>query len=172
MGGRELRKAIGAAALSALLVSPLGGEQPSVVKVPGRVSRLPGALATPLGVVHVKVVDQGGAPLPSARVRLRDLSTGREAAVATTNAADECNFAPVDAGTYVVEAIGRDGGVVGVSDATTVVTGETAEALVRLTARSRSFAWWLGATTTAALAQAAGLGVFAVDPGQPVTPQR
>jgi hypothetical protein len=161
-----------AAALVTGGVSAPAAQQANVDKAPGRI--VPMGLAPSLQsrtLVQVRAQDAKGTAIAGAEVRLRELASGRATASATASTLGECDF-QVPPGTYVAELIARDGGVDSVSDATTVASGEVAQAVVRQQARSRSFAWWLGATTTAALAQAASLGVFAVDPGQPVSPQR
>jgi hypothetical protein len=172
MRGRALSGLIGGIAFATLAVSAAAGQRAAIVRIPGQVTPALAQAGQSIAVIHVTALDAKGAPIPDAELRLRDLDTGRATPAQTADQAGECAFKSIPAGTYVAELVGQSRGVDGVSDATTVGSGEVGRLVVRLTDRSRSFAWWLGATTTAALAQAASLGVFAVDSGQPVSPQR
>jgi hypothetical protein len=163
---------VGAAWVMALAVSTAtagDGQPPRVQPRPAIVT-----LERPFpqtGTIAGMARDAADRPLPGVRLQLRDLRTGHMLRSAVADLDGTFSFLPVVPGTYVVELTLDDGSIAAVSEAATVGAGETVRVVVRLSARSRSFAWWFGAATATALAQAASLGVLAVDPGQPVSPQ-
>lgn len=115
--------------------------------------------------------DAGDDLLPDMQVQLRNLRSGTVNQAMKTNAEGAFAFRSIEPGTYVVELVLADGAVAAISEATTVGSGEVVQTLVRLTTRTRTFGWWAGSTTNSILAQAAGSGVLAVDPGVPISPQ-
>jgi hypothetical protein len=139
--------------------------QPLNAQTPDR--GLPGPGGTLVGLA----LDASNRPLPDTRVQLRGVRSGNVEATATTGADGGFTFPGLLPGLYVVEMTVTNGSIVAISDSAEVVDGRTVQQNVQLVARSRSFGWWLGSTTTLALAQAASLGVLAVDGGQPVSPQ-
>lgn len=164
------RISLSAAALAALLAAAPADAQPA-----GRQSRVPTTGGVPdtatAGDVAGTTLDAGGRALPDTRVQIRNLRSGHIEQSTTSDRLGQFIFRRLPPGTYVVEMTLTDGSVVAISDPVTVVDGQVARTVVQMAARNRSFAWWLGSTTTLALSQAAGLGVLAVNPGQPVTPQ-
>lgn len=114
--------------------------------------------------------DSADEVIAEAHVQLRNLRTGTIDQAATTNAEGAFAFRSIEPGTYVVEMTLAGGGVAALSEATTVGAGEVVQTLVRLTARTRSFGWWMGSTANSAVSQAASVGVLTVEPGLPVTP--
>jgi len=115
--------------------------------------------------------DAGDDLLGELKVQLRDLQSGTVKHATTTNADGTFAFRGIEPGTYVVEAVLADGAVAAISEATTVGSGEVVQTLVRLTSRTRAFGWWAGSTANSVVAQAAGSGVLAVEPGVPISPQ-
>lgn len=123
------------------------------------------------GIILGTARDAGDRLLPDTRIQLRNLRSGNLEQFTTSDGTGAFRFIRVPAGVYVVEMTLSSGAVVAISDTLTVLNTETLQTVVQAPARARSFAWWLGSTTTAALAQAASLGVLAVGPGTPVSPQ-
>lgn len=74
-------------------------------------------------------------PISQAVVRLRDITTGRIAAVVKTNAAGECAFESSHGGTFVLELVGENDILLAVGEAFTVEPGETIATFVRLPLR-------------------------------------
>lgn len=109
--------------------------------------------------------------VPQAEVHLRNLRSGSVDQAGSTNAEGAFAFRAIEPGTYVVEMVLASGAVAAISEATTVGSGEVVQTLVRLTARTRTFGWWMGSTANSAVAQAASSGVLAVNPGISVTPE-
>lgn len=139
-------------------------------------SRAPANASTPSpsadgGIIIGTARDAGDRLLPDTRVQLRNLRSGNLEQFTTTDGTGAFRFVRVPAGVYVVEMTLSSGAVVAIGDTLTLLGAETLQTMVQAPARARSFAWWLGSTTTAALAQAASLGVLAVDTGTPVSPQ-
>lgn len=130
--------------------------------------------AAPAGTASVlgTTLDEAARHLPDTRVQVRNLRTGKVDQSTLSDGAGAFTFRSLLPGTYVVEMTLANGSVVAISDAVALADGQQARTVVQLPARFRGFAWWLGSTTTVALAQAASLGVLAVNGGQPVTPQQ
>lgn len=102
------------------------------------------------GTVKGDAKNAQGEKLVQTKVRIRNMSSGQIAADLTTDASGA--FAgSVPAGSYVVEIVGVDGTVIGLSSAVTVVAGSTA--VISVTASAVAAAAAAGAT-------AGGLSVF------------
>ena len=78
-------------------------------------------------------------PVPNAKLRLRNVTTGRVAAVTVTNVAGEFTFADISAGTYIVELLSEGGKIIGISGVVTVQRGESVATFVRESTRGSSF---------------------------------
>ena len=103
-------------------------------------------------------------PIPNARVRLRNISTGQVAAQATTNQQGEFTFSNVPSGTYVTELVDGRGSVVAIGESFTIAPGQTVITFVRLPPRKGGFLFGVwGAAAAAAVAAAVGLGISAVE---------
>lgn len=150
----------GAVALAGLMAGSAVRAQPG---------RLPASGAT--GTIVATALDPERRTLPDTRLRLRNVEGGNLERTGVTNGEGVLTLDRVPTGVYLLEMTLATGAVVAVSDVITVTAGQTVRAVVQMAPRSRSFAWWLGSSTTLALAQAASLGVLAVDGGQPVSPQ-
>ncbi|MDP1569773.1 MAG: carboxypeptidase-like regulatory domain-containing protein [Vicinamibacterales bacterium] len=109
-------------------------------------------------------------PIPEAQLQLRDLRGGQVVERATADAEGRFAFRSLEPGTYIIEMTLIDGSVVALSEAVTIGSGEIIQTLVQLASRTRTFGWWLGSTTSSALASAASLGVLSVEPGAPASP--
>lgn len=111
-------------------------------------------------------------PLPAAKVRLRNLHTGRVDGSAVTTEIGQFTFSDMVSGAYVIELVSDSGSVMAVGQGFRVETGETVATFVRLPARQ---SWLAGAFSNAAaavIAAASSAGVTAIgSPGPPVSPQ-
>lgn len=130
--------------------------------------------AAPTGTASLlgTTLDAAARHLPDTRVQVRNLRSGNLEQSTVSDGAGAFAFRSLLPGTYVVEMTLVNGSVVAISDAVVLADAQQARTVVQLPARFRGFAWWLGSATTVALAQAASLGVLAVNGGQPVTPQQ
>lgn len=103
-------------------------------------------------------------PIPFARVRLRNGSTGRIESHAAANEMGQFAFQDVESGSYVIELVTDDGRVLTVGHTFSVAPGETVATFVRLGTR---VPWFTGFFTNAAAAVASGAaaaGVTAIAP--------
>jgi hypothetical protein len=117
------------------------------------------------GTIVGSVLDSGEKPVPSQRLRLRDVSTGRIQAVARADMEGIFRFDGVPGGTYFVEAVDAEGGVLAVSRAFGLSAGERVSTTVMLPGRARWLVDLFDNTGLAVVAAAAGLGISAVGTG-------
>lgn len=111
-------------------------------------------------------------PYPLARIRLRDVETGRPAARTIADGDGRFRFEGVDPGAYVVELLSLEEKVLAVGDLFGVLAGGQATTLVRLSAKAPWFAGFFGNAAAAAIAAASTLGVTAVGSnGSPTSAQ-
>jgi carboxypeptidase family protein len=111
------------------------------------------------------VVDGNDTPIAAARLRLRDLTTGRILATTRGEQTGEFRFNGVPAGSYIVEFVDENGNVRGVSQTLVVASAETRTTIVRLSGRRPWYAGFFNNAAMAVVSSAAGLGVTAVGNG-------
>lgn len=117
--------------------------------------------ATVLGTV----VDGDDKPVPAARLRLRDLTSGRLLMTTRGDQVGEFRFGGVPAGSYLVEFVDPDGNVRGVSQTFVLAPAETRATIVRLAGRKAWYAGFFNNAAMAVVSSAASLGVTAVGSG-------
>ena len=88
------------------------------------------------------------APIPFARVLLRNMRTGQVIAQTTGDVDGQFQFADLDSNVYIVELLGADGSVVGASTMTTLARGEVRQTEVRVAAASAAVKAAVGNTLT------------------------
>jgi hypothetical protein len=111
-------------------------------------------------------------PLPRARIRLRNIQTGRGIAVAVTNSDGRFRFDLIDPGAYVVELLAEDDKVLATGDLFGVAAGMQSITVVRLNTKSPWFGGFFGNAAAAAIAAASTLGVTATGSnGRPASAQ-
>jgi hypothetical protein len=111
-------------------------------------------------------------PYPGARIRLRDVETGRGTARTLSDADGRFRFERVDPGAYVVELLSTQDKVLAVGDLFGVLAGGQATTLVRLGSKAPWFTGFFGNAAAAAIAAASTLGVTAVGSnGSPASAQ-
>ena len=110
-------------------------------------------------------------PIPNARVRLRNMQTGRIEAAMVADERGQFAFTSVEGGTYAIELVSEDGKVLAVGHTFTAGPGETVATFVRLANKVPWFKAIFGAGdgffgNAAALvaASAAATGVTAIAP--------
>ena len=131
------------------------------------------------------VIDIRQVPVANAKVRLRNLNTGRIEQEAVTNDKGEYVFAVVDPGSYVVEMVLSDGTVVALSNAGALARYETLQTLVQLPGRwniptrsmqmMQNMSDFVGMSsaltmTAATLTMAVEQNIAPLDAGEPVSP--
>jgi hypothetical protein len=111
-------------------------------------------------------------PLAKARVRLRDVTTGRGGAITTTDALGQFRFDRVEPGAYVVELLTDRDHVAAIGELFGLRPDDTITTVVRLGARATWFEGFFGNAAAAAIAAASSIGVTAVgSSGLPASPQ-
>jgi hypothetical protein len=103
-------------------------------------------------------------PVPLARVRLRNVLSGRIAATTTADDRGQFAFNDVDSGSYVIELVSENGRVLAIGHTFTVAPGETIATFVRLGAKSPWFSGFFGNAASGLASMAASTGVTAVAP--------
>lgn len=146
--------------LAAAIVAGAPGAGPYAQPAPPRAT-----LTAHAGSIVGTVTDAAERPLPAARLRLRDLTSGR---ILMTTRADEdgrFRFHGVPSGSYLVELVDENGGVLAVSRTFAMTPAETIVTTVRLGARAAWYAGFFSNAATAVVSSAAGLGITAVGSG-------
>ena len=111
-------------------------------------------------------------PVPSARVRLRNMTTGRVEATAVANATGRFTFESLETGSYVIEFVDETGKVRALGQSFRIDAGETIATFVRLAAPRPWFAGFFSNAASAAVSAASSAGVTAVGSNaQPATAQ-
>jgi len=113
-------------------------------------------------------------PIPNARVRLRNVNTGRIETTGVTNQSGEFTFQGVGGGRFMTELVDNGGNVLAVGETFSIEPGQTVVTFVRLRPRRGGmFGGLWGNAALAALAAAAGLGITAVEPCEcgPLSPE-
>jgi hypothetical protein len=146
-----------------------------LVALCGLVSTLAGnsTLAGPVdtGVVRGVVWNSDNAPLANAKVRLRNIETGRVVSVGETSTSGQFLFGGVAKSSYLVELVSDNGKVLAVGPTFRIGPGETVSTVVRLPTRR----WYSGTfsnAATAVIAAASSVGLTAVGThAPPISPQ-
>ncbi len=103
-------------------------------------------------------------PIPAAKLRLRNVLTGRMEATAVASDLGQFEFTGIEAGSYVIELVSDSGRIIAIGHAFTVEPGETVATFVRLAAKAPWFKGFFGNAASAIAAVAASTGVTAVAP--------
>jgi hypothetical protein len=112
------------------------------------------------------------APIPSATLRLRNVTSGDVALTAYSNESGQFTFSDVDGSTYVVEYANANGNVLAVGSPFAVAAGETVSTFLRV-GSGRPVGGFFTNAAAVVVATAASIGVTAVVPtGRPVSPNR
>src|SRR5688572_28403098 len=105
-------------------------------------------------------------PIPSARMRLRNVLSGRITATTTAYELGQFSFNDIDGGSYVIELVSENGRVLAIGHTFTVAPGETIATFVRLAAKAPWFSNFFGNAASGLATVAASTGVTAVAPEQ------
>jgi len=103
-------------------------------------------------------------PIKQARVRLRNVISGRIEATATANDAGQFSFESVEGGSYLVELVSASNKVQVAGHVFTIAPGETVATFVRLGTRVPWFTNFFGNTVSAVSSTAASEGITAIAP--------
>lgn len=102
--------------------------------------------------------------IPGARLRLRDVVSGRVAALAVADQTGRFTFTGVEGGSYLIELVNPAGKILAVGHTFSVGPGETVATFVRLAAKSPWFSGFFGNAASAVASTAASAGVTALAP--------
>jgi hypothetical protein len=103
-------------------------------------------------------------PIPHARLRLRNVASGRTEAATIADGEGQFTFVEMPNGTYVVELVSESSRVLTVSTPCNVTVGETAVTFVRLGTHVPWFTGFFGNAALAVAAAAAATGLTALAP--------
>ena len=101
-------------------------------------------------------------PIAYAKVRLRNVSTGKIQGSSTANERGQFLFADIDSGSYNVELISDSGRILAISPTLAVGPGETVATFVRLGAKIPWFDGFFGNAAFAVTSAAAATGITAL----------
>jgi hypothetical protein len=163
---------LGAAILIlAMVASATGATRPAAAQPSaGRSGSRPPSLTT--GWVVGAAWKGDSTPYPKARIRLRNVETGRAVGRTISDGDGHFRFDDVATGAFVVELLSNDDRVLATGDLFSVNAGAEAVTAVRLTARAPWFGGFFGNAASAVIAAASTLGVTATgSDGRPVSAQ-
>ena len=104
------------------------------------------------------------APISHARLRLRNVITGRIEAVTLADDLGQFTFANAEPGSYLVELVNEADRIQVVGHVFTIAQGETVATFVRLSTRVPWFTAFFANTMAAVSSTAAGEGIAAIAP--------
>ena len=123
------------------------------------------------GVVRGVAWTADNSPIANARVRLRNIETGRVVSASETSSDGQFVFREIARSSYLVELVSDNGKVLAVGPAFRIEPGQTVSTYVRLPTRR----WYSGVfsnAATAVIAAASSVGLTAVGShGPPISPQ-
>lgn len=152
------RKALAVAAVGLSLVS--SGAASGQSAGTGSMQNVP---ATPSSVVGAAWnADSTG--IAGARLRLRNVTTGKIAAATRADDHGQFRFEDVGSGSYVIELVDDSGKVLALGHVFTVSRGETVATFVRLGTRVPWFTGFFSNAAAAAISTAASEGITALAP--------
>ena len=103
-------------------------------------------------------------PIPGARVRLRNVGSGKIEAVTVANEAGQFTFPTIEGGSYLVELINDAASVLAVGQVFSIAPGETVATFVRLGTKVPWFTGFFGNAAAAVAFSAASQGITALAP--------
>ena len=165
--------------LSAVLVAGVRGPLSAGQQTPASLTRPTVARAagtatggSTIAVITGHALNGDRAPLPFARVRLRNLDNGAIVAKTSADHVGEFSFLVPSGGTYIAELVDESDDILAAGDVLTVVAGQTVGTLIMLPAKPPSLAGLFGNSAAAIVSAAAGAGITAVTTGQPLSPEK
>ncbi len=105
-------------------------------------------------------------PIPGARLRLRNVVSGKVEATTVADQAGQFTFSRMEGGTYVVELLDEHAKVVAVGQGFVIAPGETVATFVRLGTKAPWFDGFFGNAASAVASSAASQGITAIAPVQ------
>ena len=122
------------------------------------------------GKVTGTVLNHDNTPVANARLRLRDVTSGRTVQITEGDQAGRFTFLGVPPGRYVVELVDRRDNILALGPLFSLGRLETVTTVVRLAASSSWYSGFFGSVAMAVIATAAAVGLTAVgNGGQPAS---
>lgn len=103
-------------------------------------------------------------PIPNAKLRLRNVVTGKIEATAVANETGQFIFTDLESGSYIVELVSDSGKILTIGHTITVGPGETVATFVRTGTKVPWFNGFFGNAASSVSSAAASTGVTAVAP--------
>ena len=103
-------------------------------------------------------------PIPAAKLRLRNVVTGKIATAVVADEAGHFTFVDVETGSYLIELVTETGKILAVGHTFAVAPGETVATFVRVGAKVPWFTGFFGNAASAIASTAASAGVTAIAP--------
>jgi hypothetical protein len=144
--------------------APAAAARPADPVVRSRGPRAGGAVAVRSTSIMGVAWNADNSPIPGARLRLRNATTGRIAGTALANEAGQFTFGGIETGSYLVELVSESGRILTISHTFAVGPGETVATFVRLGSKAPWFSGFFGNAASAVAATAASAGVTAIAP--------
>ena len=129
------------------------------------------AVGTHVAAIVGSAWNSDNSPIPSARLRLRNVETGRIEATTVADESGQFTFEEREPGSYIVELVSDNGKILTVGHPFTLGPGETVATFVRLGTKAPWFNGFFGnaALAVATAAAATGLTALAPEEMQPVS---
>lgn len=165
---KESVRPAGLGALVVVLVCGLAAPPAASALPPVRSPSRVGATTTANGSTSVVGVawKVDNTPIPSARLRLRNLVSGKVEANTVSDLTGQFAFAGIEGGTYAVELLGENGKVMTVGHAFVIAPGETVATFIRLGTKVPWFSGFFQNAASAVASTAASQGITAIAPVQ------
>jgi hypothetical protein len=172
-GGLLNRRFVGGVATGMLVVMAL--TTTAVAQAPLTARSGPGLTATvtvSTGTITGTAWKGETSPYPQARIRLRNVHTGRAIARTDADSDGRFHFLQVDPAPYVVELVSEEDKVLAVGDLFSVTAGNESTTLVRLASKTPWLGGFFGNAAAAVISAASTLGVTAAgSSGRPASVQ-
>ena len=124
------------------------------------------------GVVRGVVWAGDNSPVANAKVRLRNIETGRVISASETSTNGQFVFGNVAKSSYLVELVSDNGKVLAVGPTFRIEAGQTISTVVRVPTRRSWYAGMFSNAAAAVIAAASSVGLTAVGThGPPISPQ-
>jgi len=140
---------------------------PVAINLRGTLPNLPGSTAA-RGARSTSILGTAwgadNTPIPYARLRLRNVLSGKVAATTTANELGQFAFHDVESGSYLVELVAENGRILAIGHTFSVAPGETVATFVRLGTKVHWFIGFFGNAAAAISSTAAAIGITAVSP--------